>query len=102
MSLWSTLQKIFSPGGQDEAELDKLRVKHGIVVDEKLSADKDKEKAEAYDAWEDLRNIRINFFLGSWASRKFRPIGEEKVKKQLEELEKKRQEEAERKRGEVE
>ncbi len=25
--------------------------------------------AKDYDAWEDLRNMRFNFFLGSWATR---------------------------------
>jgi hypothetical protein len=99
MSFWSFLQKIFSLSGQDEAELDKLRAKHGIVVDEKLSVDKDKEKAEAYDVWEDIRNIRTNFYLGSWATKKFRPIGEEKLKKQLADLEKKREEEERTARG---
>jgi hypothetical protein len=97
------MKKIFSLSGQDEAELDKLRAKHGIAVDEKLSIDKykeEKEKAEAYDVWEDIRNIRTNFYLGSWVSRKFRPIGEEKIKKQLADLEKKREEEERKKRGE--
>jgi hypothetical protein len=102
MSFWSFMKKVFSPSGQDEAELQKLREKHGIVVDDNLSTDKDKEKEKAkdYDVWEDLRNMRTTFYLGSWATKKFRPIGEEKLKKQLAELEKKHEEEERIKRGE--
>ena len=103
MSFWSFMKKVFSLSGQDEAELQQLRAKHGIVVDDKLSMDKDKEakaKADEYDVWEEIRNMRTNFYLGSWATKKFRPIGEEKVKKQLAELEKKREEEERGKRGE--
>jgi hypothetical protein len=104
MGFWLNIKRIFSLSGQDEAELDRLRAKHGINVNEKDTTGreiKNKPGTEEYDPWEDIRNIRTNFYLGGWVTRKFRPIGEEKVKKQLEELEKKRQEEAERKaRGE--
>src|SRR3972149_5614036 len=104
MGFWSALKKIFSLSGQDDAELQRLREKHGIHVDagETTSQEiKNKPGTEEYDPWEEIRNMRTNFWFGSWATRKwkFRPIGEEKVKKQLEELEKKRQEEEERKRG---
>ena len=60
-----------------------------------------KEKVE-WDAWDEVRNMRMNFWLGTWASRKFRPIGEDKLKAKLAELEKKRQEEeaAKKERGE--
>jgi len=103
MGFWSFMKKVFSPSGQDEAELQKLREKHGITADEKdtkTGEKKNKPGAEDYDVWEDLRNMRMNFYLGSWVSRKFRPIGEDKVKKQLADLEKKREEEEERKRRE--
>jgi hypothetical protein len=104
MGFRSFMKKIFSLSGQDEAELERLRAKHGINVDAKDTTTreiKNKPGTEEYDPWEDIRNIRTNFYLGSWVSRKFRPIGEDKVKKQLEELEKKRQAEEERKaRGE--
>src|SRR4030042_4575047 len=95
MSFWSFMKKVFSVGGQDDAQLQRRGAKHGIVVDDELSLDKEKKakaKAEAaeYDVWEDLRNIRTNFYLGSWATKKFRPIGEEKLKKTLAALEKKR------------
>ena len=56
-------------------------------------------KPEPYDVWEEVRNIRTSFFLGSWASRKIKSVhvGEDKLKKELEELEKKREEERRRK-----
>jgi hypothetical protein len=99
MGFWSFMKKIFSVSSRDEAELEEYRVKHGIDVGD-IKSDteiKNEPGREGYDVWEDLRNIRMNFFFGSWITRKFRPIGEDKLKKQLDELEKKRQEEAERK-----
>ncbi len=106
MSFWSALKKIFSLSGQDDAELKRLREKHGINVDAEDTTTsheiKNKPGMEDYDPWEEVRNIRTYFWFGSWATRKwkFRPIGEEKVKKQLEALAKKREEEEKRKRGE--
>lgn len=110
MSFRLFLKQVFSLNPQEDPELQKLREKHGIVTDEK---DKDKDIDPAapvahknkpgdpdYDVWEDIRNYRTYFFFGSWATRKFRPVGEDKLKKDLEKLEKKRQEEEERKRGE--
>jgi hypothetical protein len=102
MSFWSALKKIFSLSGQDDAELERLRAKHGINPDRKDTGGreiKNEPGMDEYDPWEEIRNIRMNFFLGNWVTRKFRPIGEEKLKKQLEALAKKREEE-ERKRGE--
>ena len=104
MGFWSSVKKIFSLSGEDDAELSKQREKHGISTAPKeviLKEVKNEPGSKEYDVWEDLRNYRTAFWMGSWATRKFkfRPIGEEKVKKQLEELEKKREEE-DSKRGE--
>ena len=102
MGFLSFLKKIFGGGSADEAELDAARARHGIIVDKK-EMDKARTEAERfaedYDVWEDIKNYRANFFVGGWVSKKFHPIGEDKVKKQLADLEKKRQEE-ERKKGE--
>ncbi len=89
-------QVIFGHDDDEEAALRAAREKHGIKVDEENKVESKVEEGE-YDAWEDIRNLRMHFFFGSWATRKFKPIGEEKVKKQLAELEKKREEEARRK-----
>ncbi len=103
MGFFSFIKKIFVGESPDEAALDAARARHGIKIDEKAKklADKlttDMERfAENYDAWEELRHWRSDFFFGRWIRNKFYPIGEEKVKKQLQELEKKRQEEARRK-----
>jgi hypothetical protein len=98
MGFWSFMKKIFSASSHDEAELEEYRVKHGIDVGDIKSDTETKSQPgrEDYDVWEDLRNMRMNFFFGSWVTRKFRPIGEDKLKKQLDDLEKKRREEAER------
>jgi len=105
MGFWASLKKIFSLRGEDEAELEKLRAKHGIEATSKeviLREAKNEPGSKDYDVWEDIRNYRSTFFLGSWATRKFkfRPIGEEKLKRDLEKLEKKREEETRRKEGE--
>jgi len=104
MGLGSFLKEVFSLNRSDE-ELQRLREKHGIVTDEKETAGKpdggkNKPGDPDYDVWEDIRNLRTNFFFGSWVTRKFHPIGEDKLKRDLEKLEQKRQEEEERKRGE--
>jgi hypothetical protein len=85
---------------KDDPELQAARAKHGIEVGD--DDEEEKKKEREYDAWEEIRNMRSNFFFGSWATRKFRVIGEDKVKRELEALEKKRQEEEERKRREGE
>jgi hypothetical protein len=103
MGFRSFMKRIFSLSGRDEAELERLRAKHGINVDAKDTTTsreiKNQPGTQEYDVWEDLRNWRTYFYLGSWVTRKFRPIGEERVKRELADLEKKREEE-ERKRGE--
>jgi hypothetical protein len=94
-------KKMFS-SEEDDAELKAARARHGIKV-ETPEEQKKREKAEEepWDPWEVVRDVRSSFFFGTWATKKFRIIGEEKVKKELEELEKKRQaEEEERKKGE--
>jgi hypothetical protein len=106
MGFWSTMKSIFSLSGKDDTELEGLREKHGIDAKPKedtLRAVKNEPGAPDYDVWEEIRNMRSYFWFGSWITRKvkFRPIGEEKVKKQLEELAKKREEEEKKKRGEA-
>jgi len=95
MGFLSFLRKIFSGEDEDEKELDAARARHGIIVDKKemdKTRTEEENFAENYDVWEELKNYRSTFFMGSWVTRKFRPVGEDKVKKQLEELEKKRRE----------
>jgi ribosomal protein L9 len=103
MGFLSFLKKIFGGRSKDEAELDAARARHGITVDKK-EINKPTSEAERfgkdYNVWDDIRNYRSNFLVGNWVARKFRPIGEEKVKKQLEDLEKKREEERKMKEGE--
>ena len=84
----------------DDAELNAARARHGIKVETPEEQKKRlKEEQEPYDPWEEVRNVRSSFFFGSWAAKKFRIVGEDKVKKELEELEKKRKAE-EAKKGE--
>lgn len=101
MSFFDFWKKVFS-SEEDDAELKAARARHGIKV-ETPEEQKKREKAEEepYDPWEEVRNARTSFFFGSWASRKFRIVGEDKIKAELEALEKKRKEEEEKKgRGE--
>jgi hypothetical protein len=103
MSILSFFKKVFGGEDEDETELDAARARHGIVVDKKEIDKRRTEEeifAENYDVWDDLKNYRSTFFMGSWVNKKiFHPIGEEKVKKQLEDLEKKRQEKEREKEG---
>ena len=102
MGFFSFIKSVFGGEDADEKELDAARARHGITVD-KTVMDKPRTEqerfAEEYDVWEDIKNYRSNFFVGNWINRKFHTVGEEKVKKQLEELEKKRQAEEEKKKG---
>ena len=105
MGFWSSIKKIFSLKGEDEAELERLREKHGIKTAPKeatLKEIKNEPGSKDYDVWEDIRNYRSTFWMGSWATKKFkfRPIGEEKLKRDLEKLEKEREEKEGRKSGE--
>lgn len=68
----------------------------GAANDEEKEGEK---KVPEYDPWDEIRNLRMNFWMGSWAARKFRPIGEDKLKEKLAEIEKKR-EEAKKEKGE--
>jgi hypothetical protein len=100
MGFFSFVKRIFSSEDEDEKELDAARARHGIQLDAKDKAEMNKYTPEEerfageYDAWEDLKTMRSSFFIGSWASKKFRVVGQDKVKKQLEDLAKKREEEA--------
>jgi hypothetical protein len=100
MGFFSFIKNIFAGEDSDKEVLKAARNRHGIKVDEKDEIEADKATTEAerfaenFDAWEELKNYRMTFFFGSWITRKFRPIGEDKVKKQLEALEKKRRLEA--------
>jgi hypothetical protein len=84
-------RKIFTGEG-DDPDLEDARARHNIIIEKKRDRlEKDREK-EPYDPWVEVDNLRRNFFLGSWASRKFRVVGEDKLKEDLEKLERKRQE----------
>jgi hypothetical protein len=99
MGLKEFFNKLFgSEDDTDDAELNAARARHGIKVETPLEKKKqEEEEKEPYDPWDEVRNARSNFFMGSWASKKFRIVGEDKVKADLEALEKKRQAEAENK-----
>ncbi len=103
MGFFSFFKNIFTAENTDDEVLDAARARHGVHIDGEAKKEMDKPTTEAerfadnYDAWDELKNYRMTFLFGSWITRKFRPIGEDKVKKQLEDLEKKRRLEAERK-----
>jgi hypothetical protein len=100
MGFFLAIKRIFTGEDPEEKMLDDARARHGIIVD-KTQMDKTVDEAtrfgEEYDPWEDIRHFRSTFFVGGWASGKIfktHVVGEDKVKKQLEELQKKRDEEA--------
>jgi hypothetical protein len=92
MGIVSFFKKVFT-GETEDPELEVARAWHNIVVDEKQRGERERDDdKEPYDPWSEVDNLRRNFFLGSWASRKFRIIGEDKVKAELEALRRKREE----------
>lgn len=103
MGFFSFLKKVFAGESADEAELEDARRRHGIVLTKEQKAEANKPTTEEqrfaseYDAWEEIDRYRMTFFIGGWLSRKFHPIGEDKVKRELEKVEKKRQEQARKK-----
>jgi hypothetical protein len=78
----------------DEQKIRKVKSDNYTEVPAEEEGEEKNETTERYDAWEEIDNFRMNFFFGSWATKKFKGgiIGEDKVKKELEELEKKRAE----------
>jgi len=98
MGVLSFFKKVFTGDIEDDAELQMARARHGIKLDDVIEEDDEKQKVkkesstEEYDAWEEIRNMRANFWFGTWTRRKLGIIGEDKLKKDLEKLEKKREE----------
>ena len=105
MGFLSFMKKVIGMEGEDDPAIIAARARHGIDPDKLEEKERKSEQdrfTEQFDVWEEIRNIRMNFFIGNWASKKFRIIGEDKVKKQLADLEKKREEESKQKGGEGE
>ncbi len=84
-------------------EIKQARARHGIHVDETENLRSKKDSAndgrDEYDAWEDLRNLRTNFFFGSWATRRYRRMThhDDKLKQELEKVAREREEKERRK-----
>ena len=103
MGFFSFVNSIFVSENVDEETLDAARKRHGVVLtkQEKAISDKPTPQHETfcneYDVWDQIDNYRWNFFLGGWAAKKIHPIGEDKVKRELEKLEKKRSQEQKKK-----
>jgi hypothetical protein len=93
MGFFDFVKKLFSSDAElEDAELSAARARHGIVVNEAADEKEAKKaEAEAYDPWEEVRNARMNFLVGSWATKKFHIVGEEKVKEELAALDRKRE-----------
>jgi hypothetical protein len=106
MGFLSFFKNLFASEDTDEAALNAARRRHGVITaeEEKDAALKQTREvqrfAKEYDVWEDIDQYRWTFLLGGWVAKKIHPIGEDKVKRDLEKLEKKRREEEARKKGE--
>jgi hypothetical protein len=95
MGFSDIFKRLFSSGKDDEAELDAARARHGIKIETPEEQKKSEiEEKEPYNPWDEVSNARTNFFFGSWVTKKFRIVGEDKVKAELAALEKKRENEA--------
>ena len=102
MGFWS---KLFGGGDEEVSEaVREARKRHGIQPESEAekaareSRQRPENEMENYDAWEDIRNIRTSFFVGSWAGRKLHLIrSDDKLKQDLDKLQERRREEAEQK-----
>ena len=107
MGFFSFLKKVFVGEDADEMELNAARRRHGFITkDEEQAALKENQEmrrfAKEYDVWEEIDQYRWSFFVGGWVAKKIHPVGEDKVKRDLERLEKKRlKKKKKRKRGRV-
>jgi hypothetical protein len=90
MGFTDFFKKIFNGDEAVDEELRAARERHGIAGDDSENKD-DKLAREEYDPWDEVRNARTQFYIGSWATKKHRIIGEDKLKADLEALEKKKQ-----------
>lgn len=97
MGFFDFFKKLFSDDEED-AELRAARERHGIKVEDGKGK-KAAPEHEPFDPWEEIKEMRSSMWVGRWATRKFRIVGEEKVKKELEELAKKREAEGKGKTG---
>jgi len=105
MGFFSFLKKLFAGEDADEIELNAARRRHGVISkEEEIGAyNKNQEVqrfAKEFDVWEEIDQYRWTFFFGRWAAKKIHPIGEDKLKRDLEKQEKKRLKEEEKKKRE--
>jgi hypothetical protein len=106
MGFFSFLKKIFAGEDTDEMELNAARRRHGVITEEEEKAAAQKQNTEVqrfakeYDVWEEIDQWKWSFFVGGWVAKKIHPIGEDKVKRDLERLERKRLKEEEKKKRE--
>jgi hypothetical protein len=96
MGFFSFFKKVFAGDiDEDDPVLNAARARHNIDMGE-TKEEKERrrrEEAQKYDPWEEIDNMRRNFFMGSWASRqvRWRPR-HDKLREELEEIERKREE----------
>jgi hypothetical protein len=106
MGFLSFLKKIFAGEDADEIELSAARRRHGVITEEEEKAVALKQNTEMqrfakeYDVWEEIDQWKWSFFVGGWVAKKIHPIGEDKVKRDLERAEKKRLQAEEKKKRE--
>jgi hypothetical protein len=94
MGIGSFFKKLFMGEEDNDPELKVARARHNIDVGESREEKerRRREEAKKYDPWEEVDNMRRNFFIGSWAARKFRVVGEDKLKADLAKIEREREE----------
>jgi len=102
MGFFSSIKKFFAGEDDNEIELNAARRRHGVInKEEEEAAYKENREAQRfakeYDVWEDIDQYRWSFFVGGWVAKKIHPVGEEKLKRDLEKQDKKRQEAAAKK-----
>lgn len=79
---------------QDEEKLnsDESRDNAWLMDDDDEEGNRKKESRDDYEVWEEVDNFRMNFFIGGWATKKLKRVGDGKLIKEREEMAKKRAE----------
>jgi colicin import membrane protein len=103
MGFWS---RLFGKGKEPISdEVKQARERLGITIDEEEEKEERKRElakdrktgwefeSEDYDPWDELKNVRMNFWIGGWAAKRlhWRP-NNDKLREELEEVARKREE----------
>ncbi len=97
MEFW---KKLFGDEEKMREDIQAARERHGISGEETGDTKTCEQPKPVYDPWEDVRNARMNFFFGRWASRNvFHRFNDDALKADLDKVARQREEKQRQKDG---